>query len=317
MRHVGVLITVLLVGCSDSVAPRSSAAKAPPTPPAPIDLRFKAVGSAASTLRVISGLAPGSVQIHAGLGTPLEITPCAPPASLPSCYWLFGLSDAPDGMSVNTVYYSTEESLAGLESDLSDLQRWAFTPFPSTAQNYNSVITSLMIDEPSRVYATSGLQSDQMREYDLTWGSVAPNALQAAASQAGVRGRVITAVAFKGGKVVYLSYGWSRAASSEYEAKVVPTSFDSVTVNAAKLAGEGYIITAVGGNDSDGFLLVGTRVAGQTAPRRFEVATDSAASVPGNSPEAQLARNGYAIVGGILGHFEGAARQYTVVIGEK
>jgi hypothetical protein len=218
---------------------------------------------------------------------------------------------------MNTVYYSTEESLSGLESDLSDLQRWAFTPFASSGQDYNSVITSLMIDEPSRVYATSGFQSSQMREYDLAWGSVAPNALQAAASQAGVRGRVITAVAFKGGRVLYLSYGWTRAATAKYEANVVATKFDELTANAAKLAGEGYIITAVGGNDSDGFLLVGTRVSGQTAPRRLEIATDSAASVPGNSPEAQLARNGYAIVGGILGHHEGASRQFTMVIGEK
>ena len=317
MRHVGVLLTVALVGCADSVPPGAPEMKGPPTPPAPIDLRFKAVGSATSTLRVMSGLAPGSVQIHAGLGTPLEITPCAPPASLPSCYWLFGLSDAPDGMSVSTVYYSTEESLSRLESDLSDLQRWAFTPFPSPGQDYNSVITSLMIDEPSRVYATSGLQSSQMHEYDLAWGSVAPNALQAAASQAGVRGRVITAVAFKGGRALYLSYGWTRAATAEYEAKVVPTKFDDVTVNAAKLEGEGYIITALGGDDSEGFLLVGTRLSGQTAPRRLEIATDSAVSVLVDPPQARLARNGYAIVGGILGHNEGASRQFTVVIGEK
>jgi hypothetical protein len=204
-----------------------------------------------------------------------------------------------------------------LESDLSDLQRWAFTPFPSSAQDYNSVITSLMIDEPSRVYATSGLQSSEMHEYDLSWGSVAPNALQAAASQAGARGRVITAVAFKGGRVVYLSYGWTRAATAQYEAEIIPTTFSDVAVDAAKLAGEGYTITAVGGNDSDGFLLVGTRVSGQTAPRRLAVATDSAASVPADPPEARLARSGYAIVGGILGHSDGAARQFTVVIGEK
>jgi hypothetical protein len=127
---------------------------------------------------------------------------------------------------------------------------------------------------------------------------------------------VITAVAFKGGRVLYLSYGWTRS-TGEYEAKVVPAKFNEVTVNAAKLASDGYIITAVGGNDSDGFLLVGTRVSGQTAPRHLEIATDSAASVPGDSPEAQLARSGYAIVGGILGHSEGATRQFTVVIGEK
>jgi len=283
-------------------------------PPAPIDLRFKGVGSEATRFRVISGFGPGNGQIHAFFGTPIEITPCTPPGVIPSCYWFFALSDAPDGTSMKTVYYSTEESLPGLESDLSDLQRWAFTPF---FVDYNSVITSLVIHEPSRVYAISGLQSSEMREYDLAWGSVALNALQAAASQAGARGRVITAVAFKGGKVLFLSYGWTRAATAEYEAKVVPAKFDDVTANAATLAGEGYIITALGGNDSDGFLLVGTRVSGQAAPRPLEIATDTAAFTAFYRPAADLMRNGYAIVGGILGRSEATARLLTVVIGEK
>ena len=41
---------------------------------------------------------------------------------------------------------------------------------------------SLQIDAPSGEYATSGIQTAQMREFDLAWGSVAPGALQAAAA---------------------------------------------------------------------------------------------------------------------------------------
>ena len=39
------------------------------------------------------------------------------------------------------------------------------------------------------------------------------------------------------------------------------------------MAGEGYIISAFGGNDIDGYLLVGMRVQGDTLPRPIEGVT--------------------------------------------
>ena len=96
--------------------------------------------------------------------------------------------------------------------------------------------------------------------------SVSPAAFQVAASQAGAQGRVITAVAFDGGKIAYLAYGWQRDQSTIYEAKVVRATFGTVAPGATGLAREGYVITAIGGNYTDGFILVGTRPRGQDRP---------------------------------------------------
>jgi hypothetical protein len=39
------------------------------------------------------------------------------------------------------------------------------------------------------------------------------------------------------------------------------------------MAGEGYIISAFGGNDTNGYMLIGMRVQGDTLPRPIEGAT--------------------------------------------
>ena len=39
------------------------------------------------------------------------------------------------------------------------------------------------------------------------------------------------------------------------------------------MAGEGYIISAFGGNDVNGYILIGMRVQGDTSPRLIEGAT--------------------------------------------
>lgn len=321
--RIGMLPVLLALACAD---PAGAPAPIPPGTPIvfpvqPVDLRFKGVGRLATTLRSTVGLSPGAVQVYDGFGTPLEITPCAAPSSIPSCYWSFAVSDSPAGTEVSTIYYSAEASLSRLETDLAAVQQWAFNPYPSQGQDYNSVITSLMIDEPSNVYGTSGLQTSQMREYDLAWGSLAPSELQAAASNIGAQGRVITAVAFKADKVLYLSYGWARAstfyAAKVVEAKVVRATFDTAAQEAANLAGSGYIITAIGGNYTDGFLLVGTRVPGGVMTRPLKIATDSIASQSYERPEVGLAREGYTIVGGIFGGHAGSTRMFNMLIGEK
>jgi hypothetical protein len=198
-------------------------------------------------------------------------------------------------------------------------------PEPARREDISSVITSLEIDAPSGEYATSGIQTGQTREFDLVWGSLSPGALQATAREAGAQGRVITAVAIDAGSVVYLSYGWERDKSTVYEAKVVAARFGTVARDATNLAGDGYIITAMGGNLTEGYLLVGTRVRGQVAPRPLRIATDSIPSQP-NDPAGcsgacgavvSLAREGYAITGGILGAHDGTSRVFNIFIGEK
>jgi hypothetical protein len=135
---------------------------------------------------------------------------------------------------------------------------------------------------------------------------------------------VITAVGVNAGTVVYLSYGWEQDTSAAYEAKVIAATFGTTARDATNLARSGYIITAVGGNLTDGYLLVGTRVRGQAAPRPLKIVTDSIPSLP-NEPGClgacaavvSLAREGYAIVGGILGAHAGTSRMFNIFIGEK
>jgi len=297
-----------------------------PPIPAAADLRFKGVGTTSAVApQLFSNLVAGQLQVHANrLGTPLTVSPCAPPNStLPSCSWSFGVFDMP-GSGLNTVYYGLG-SLAQLTTDLGALQRWAFSIPSRPGEDISSVITSLEIDGPSGEYATSGIQTGQMREFDLVWGSLSPGALQATAREAGAQGRVITAVAIDAGSVVYLSYGWERDKSTVYEAKVVAARFGTVARDATNLARDGYIITALGGNLTEGYLLVGTRVRGQVAPRPLKIATDSIPSQP-NDPAGcpgacgavvSLAREGYAITGGILGAHDGTSRLFNIFIGEK
>ena len=61
---------------------------------------------------------------------------------------------------------------------------------------------------------------------------------------------------------------------------------------AQQLAGQGYIITAMGGTAADGILLVGTRVHGDTMPRPIMVI-----DVPQDGGPAILNQLGYAVVG--------------------
>ena len=63
---------------------------------------------------------------------------------------------------------------------------------------------------------------------------------------------------------------------------------------AAILAQQGYIITAVGGDTTNGFLLVGTRVQGDTMPRPFKVVTS-----PTGDVSSQLWQQGYALIAAI------------------
>ncbi|MEP6494978.1 MAG: hypothetical protein ABJF01_19990 [bacterium] len=305
-------LLLALIGCGESTAPLE---------PAPIplaaDLRFKGIGTTSPQQASVLGnhVANNAVVYFNQRGTPLDIEPCPPPSPGGSnCGWELALFSEPVGTpDVNTVYNSTG-SLATLQSDLTALQHGSLISF---GVDLTSVITSLFIDARSNVYATSGLQSSDVHDFGLVFGSVSLGALQSAAAQAGSQGRVITALDFNGGNVQYLSYGWSRDPNTAYDAKVVVAPFNNVASMATSLASEGYMITAVGGNLVDGFLLVGTRVSGQASPRPLLIVTDSVRLPPPSFAQNALSGAGYAIVGTILGNHPGDSHLFSIYIGEK
>jgi hypothetical protein len=138
--------------------------------------------------------------------------------------------------------------------------------------------------------------------------TVAPEDFAAAAAAEGQQSRVITAVSFNNGQVVYFSYGWAQDTSTMYETQVSITTLENAGSAATNLALQGYILTAIGGDGglTDTIALVGTRVKGDTLPRPILI-------VPYGGSYAPLMQ-GYAIVGEIqiLGSYGQVALRNTI-----
>jgi hypothetical protein len=155
----------------------------------------------------------------------------------------------------------------------------------------NSVITSIDLEPDSNLFAASWIQSSQTTGFNASQQTVSLAGLQAAATQEGAHSRVITAISYNAGSVVYLSYGWQGDPSTIYESSVATAAFANVSSTIATLAAQGYILTAMtlSGN-GDNYILVGTRVQGDTMARPFMTATQG---TPGPTP---LMQQGYAMV---------------------
>ena len=141
------------------------------------------------------------------------------------------------------------------------------------------VFTSLDLEPAQSAYAVSWVKTTQTGGFDYRMDPVVPAGtdqpaqIQAQATLDGTESRVITAVSFDAsGNAILISYGWTDDTSTEYEDEtevVAPGSGVSANVLAAAttLANNGYIISAFGGNDIDGYILIGMRVKGDSLPR--------------------------------------------------
>ena len=97
--------------------------------------------------------------------------------------------------------------------------------------------------------------------------------IQAQATLDGQESRIVTAVSFDvSGNAILISYGWTGDTTTVYETQtiVVPQQnqiSSAVTSAATTLANVGYFISAFGGNDTNGYILIGARVQGDNLPR--------------------------------------------------
>jgi hypothetical protein len=253
------------------------------------DLRFQQV-DATSTVNGYAGIVftnlPGRLGLTFGnaTGSPLGIGPgsCVAGLGIPyACNWFLNPFSLPANVSGLSVGYQSDY-LSAFDSDMG-----AILADPST------VVTSLDTQSGDDAFAVSYIQASQGGGFNLTQNTVSAGDLQTAASQEGAKGRVITAVSFNAGQAYYFSYGWQSDTSTVYEAQVVAAAFDSIPAEVTSLASQGYILTAFGGNPTDGFLLIGTRVTGDTMPRPLEI-------VP-HGQQTQLWDQGYAVVGLLAG----------------
>jgi hypothetical protein len=221
-----------------------------------------------------------------GIGTPLFLGPghCLnPPVTTGGgCSWEFQQFQLPSNINTPGIQYASD-FYSNLQSDM---QIDTNTPFGSI----NYVVTSLDLEQASNQFAASWIPSMQ-GNFDSSQQTVSLANLQAAATQEGAHSRVITAISFDSGSVVYFSYGWQQDPSTIYEARVVTSTFASAASNIANLAAQGYILTAMtpSGN-GDNYILIGTRVQGDTLARPLITVTQT---TPGPT---SLTQKGYAIV---------------------
>ncbi|MHB1935711.1 MAG: immunoglobulin domain-containing protein [Acidobacteriaceae bacterium] len=176
--------------------------------------------------------------------------------------WAFSEKPLPAGQSGLAVGYQSY-AYANFDSDLAALE------------SPNSVITSLDL-EPIN-YGIAWVQTTQAGGFNVKREVVAPDAVQSTVALDATQGRVVTAVSFDtSGHANVFSYGWQSDTATVYDTNVVSVTNEQDFAEAAtNLASQGYIITAFGGDPTNGFLLVGTKVQGDTIPRPVMIATQS------------------------------------------
>jgi hypothetical protein len=217
-----------------------------------IDLVSVSTSFALSDLNELSGVSyPNSV------GTPLEIG-VAPGTCYTGvaydCAWRYVVLPPPQGVTSLSAYYQSD-LFTNLDTDINAL----------TAPNI--LVTSLDFESSNQLFAASWLQLSGSSGFSLQTQWVEPSQLQAVASQLGEQSQVITAVSFNAGEAYLLSYGWQNDTTTVYDVSVVTATAENFWTEVTGLAQSGYIITAMGGDPTDGISLVGTRVHGDSMPR--------------------------------------------------
>lgn len=184
-----------------------------------------------------------------------------------TCVWPFSYQLLPPPMTGFSMYYE-----GGVYSSfMSDLQSFAAS---------NVVFMSLDLEPVEGFYAVSWVQTAQPGGFDYRLDPLVPAGtnqqalIQAQATLDGTESRVVTASSFDAqGNVYLVSYGWTGDTMTVYETQTNMVAHDDVCSAATTMAGEGYIISAFGGNDTNGYVLIGMRVQGDSLPRPIEGTT--------------------------------------------
>jgi hypothetical protein len=299
-EDTGASFTVTVSNATGSVTSRVASLSVTARAPREGDLRFQQVdapwtvngyGKVVGESSAVPGR--GAFAFSASFGTPLFVGAgdCSIPPSTDGvgCDWFF--SELPASSSGLTMGYMGDFYVNFPQDIFSNA--WP-TMNGATPASSNSVVTSLDLEPASILFAVSWLQETSNGGFDPAVHTVAPAALQAAATAEGANSRVITALSHDTGGITYISYGWQADQTTLYEAHVVTTAASGAPATAATLAAEGYIITAAGLADDNGnIVLVGTRVQGDTLPRAF-------AAAQGSTQLQAMWQQGYAPVGVVV-----------------
>jgi hypothetical protein len=263
----GANFTVFLTNAIGSATSNPASLTVGPRAPKPGDWRFQALDLPAFVPVVATFLLGGTEVPYANaVGTPLSIG-AAPDIICVSgivedCAWGYSVYGEPAGGSGISAYYLSD-SFTNLDADLQALA----TP--------NNVITSLDLEPANSVFGVSWLQTSAAGGFTVISQSIDPAGVQAVVSQLGEQSQVVTALTFNAGQVQTLAYAWQGDTTTIYEVKAVAATGDNFIPEATSLAAAGYIITALGGDPTDGLIFIGTRVQGDTMSRPIQFVTPS------------------------------------------
>ncbi|MGB8540586.1 MAG: hypothetical protein WCD49_03015 [Candidatus Acidiferrales bacterium] len=267
------IFNVKVSNSANTVSSNSATLTVGPRAPQVGDLRFQQVDAVSTA----SGLSVNGVRSEvnggtsqnfaASVGTPLSMgTDCTASGNPLNCSWQFMAFPLPTGVLELTTNYQTSEIFDDLDTDLNAL----LVP--------DIVITSLDLESANNAYAISSIQASQAAGFSFTRQSILPAQIQTTASQLGSQSQVITAISYDScGDIYFLAYAWQNDTTTNYEVEVSTAPLDGVGAAASSLAASGYIVTALGGDPTNGYILVGTRVQGDTMPRSMLVITPNTA----------------------------------------
>ena len=209
-------------------------------------------------------------SIANALGTPLQLGSSAIASG--GCEWHASATYLPSSMTGLNMYYQWDNT-----NDM------PYASYLESVAAPNVVINSIDLEPTCDSIGVSWVQTTQSggKEFDYKMESVQPSQLQSKVVADGAEGRIITAVTFdaSSGNAILISYGWQGDTPTIYEAQTVITTPGNVASSATTLADEGYFISAFGGNDTDGYMLIGMRVQGDNLSRSVNPQTTSE-SVP-------------------------------------
>jgi Immunoglobulin domain len=255
--------TVTVSNSVNSVTSAPATLTVGPRSPMPGDLRFKLIASQALDQWTDDG--PASLQFtfqpafSNAFASPLQIgdQSCFPAQPYPNCAWTFDVFSLPSGGMPLSVSFKAGY-LANFESDLQTLNA------PDT------VIQTLDFQPVSGAYGSEWL-TIQGGQFDLIERVVAPGMITSTVASDAAQSRVITAVSFDAsGQAHLMSYGWQGDTTTVYDTEVAIVTPQDVVDTAGNLAGAGFMITGFGGDDTDGYVLVGTKVHGDSLPRALQ-----------------------------------------------
>ena len=309
----GDVYTVTISNSSGSVTSQPATITAGARAPKAGDLRFQQVDSL-NTINGYTGFssAPGNLPANgAGIFSPafgtltIDSENCS---VLLGCVPFISVFAQPSN-AIPLAAGFTSGFYSNLETNLSTgiFPNGSFGGGPILASN--TVVTGLQLDPADNVYDLSYIQTSGPGGFDAAQHTVNVAQIQAAATIEGQSSRVITAISYNSGQLTYFSYGWSSDTTTVYDTFIATPTFANVGTAASSLAAQGYIITAVGGNNNDSAVLVGTRVHGDALARPILIQPSFV------SDPAVIPFGGYAVVGIVNNAVANPAT--GVIIGER